>query len=411
MTSAFLPYGRQSIDDDDVAAVVAALRGEFLTTGPAVETFECEFAAAVGAPHAVAVANGTAALHLAVLALGLGPGDAAIVPAVTFMATANAARYVGAEVVFADVDPETGLMGADHLDAALRRVPACVAAKAVLPVHLGGAMVDSTAIAMRAREAGLAIVEDSCHALGSTRIMAGRAVRAGDCAHADAATFSFHPVKTVTTAEGGMITTAHEDLARRLRLLRSHGIERDPARMRDRAEAFATDGKANPWYHEMEALGFNYRLPDVLAALGTSQLRRLNAFAARRRALVRRYGERLAPLAPCVLPPAGAALGDPVLHLYAVRVDFAAAGIDRGRLMRELATAGIGTQVHYTPVYRQPHYEDRNGRQRLDGAERYYARTLSLPLHAGMTDADVDRVVAALAAAIGGAGAVSRRAG
>lgn len=394
----FLPYGRQLIEDDDVAAVAEALRSDYLTTGPRVQAFEAAFAETVGARHAIASANGTAALHLAMLALDLQPGDAVVVPTVTFAATANCARFQGGEVVFADVDPDTGLMTPQTLTAALERLEGRRLA-AVLPVHLGGNVCDLPALRRLAGEAGAVLVEDACHALGSTMAFDGVGERAGDCRHAAMACFSFHPVKTIATGEGGMTTTNDHALAERLRGFRSHGITRDPARFRLPAQSFDGAGEANPWAYEMQDLGYNYRLPDVLCALGISQLAKLGRFAARRRALAARYRTLLAPLpVRAVATPAG----DPALHLFVVLIDFEAVGVTRKRVMETLHARGIGSQVHYIPVHRQPYYRDRYGEIDLPGADAWYGRCLSLPLHAGMTDGDVERVAAALGEALGG---------
>jgi len=398
-SAGFLPYGRQDIDDADVAAVVAALKGEYLTTGPVVGAFERALAEAVEAPHAVACANGTAALHMAAMALGLGPGDAVIVPSVTFLATANCARYVGAEVCFADVDPDSGLITAETLAEALSR---CREGRprAVFPVHLAGRTADMTGLAAVAADRGLAVVEDACHALGTSYRRGNATASVGACADSAMACFSFHPVKTATTAEGGAVTTRDPVLAECLARHRSHGMTREPADFAQPDLAFDGAGAANPWYYEMAEPGFNYRLTDLQSALGLSQLRRLPAFASRRRALARRYDEALAPLAPAVRPVAAVPGCNPVLHLYAVLVDFAGLGIERAALMRVLREAGIGTQVHYIPVHLQPYYRRRYGDLDLPGARRYYERCLSLPLFPAMADDDVDRVVEALARAL-----------
>jgi UDP-4-amino-4,6-dideoxy-N-acetyl-beta-L-altrosamine transaminase len=382
---AFLPYGRQDIDADDIAAVVEALGADFLTTGPRVEAFEQAFAAAVGAPHAVACANGTAALHLSMLALGIGPGDRVAVPSVTFLATANCARFVGAEVIFTDVDPDTGLMTPQTLAEALERAgPGPV--RAVLPVHLRGEVADLAGLARIARQAGAVLVEDAPHALGSQADFGDGDQPVGNGRWSGAATFSFHPVKTIATGEGGMVTTADADVAARLRRLRSHGMERTPG--------------ADPWLYEMREPGFNYRLPDILCALGQSQLKRLPAFADRRRALAARYAEALAPLAPHVRLATTPAWSRPVLHLLTVLIDFEALGRGRRPVVEALAAEGIGTQVHYIPVHAQPYYVGRYGPLDLPGAAAWYRRCLSLPLFPAMADADVDRVVAALSRAL-----------
>lgn len=383
----FLPYGRQCIDDDDVAAVVDALKSDWLTTGPAVEAFEAELAKRVGAKYAVSCSSGTAALHLAALALGLGDGDRVAVPTMTFLATANAARYVGAEVAFTDVDPETGLMGADHLLDALARHDDI---KAVFPVHLNGPSVDMAAVSKIARERGLYVVEDGCHALGTPGV--------GACAHSDMTVFSFHPVKTIAMGEGGAITTNDETLYQRLKQFRSHGMVRDAESLSEHDQALDAEGAVNPWYYEMHEVGFNYRASDINCALGLSQLKKLDQFVSHRQALLVRYRELLKPLAPMVLPPVQA---DAAWHLCALRIDFAKAGISRADMMNELKEQGIGTQVHYLPVHRQPYYHQRYGAIGLPGADAYYAAALSLPLYPSMNDEDTVRVINTLQTVLG----------
>jgi len=377
----FLPYGRQTIEDDDIAAVTAALRDDFLTTGPKVEAFEAAFAAKVGADHAVVCANGTAALHLSMLALKVGPGDVAIVPSTTFLATANCARFVGADVVFADVDPASGLMTRETLEAAVHRARGRRIA-AVLPVHLRGDVAELPALRAIADSVGAALIEDSCHALGSAADFGAGVEPVGSGRHGAMAVFSFHPVKTIATAEGGMITTNDPDLAARARRLRGHGMER-PA-------------DAAPWVYEMAEVGFNYRLPDVLCALGLSQLAKLDRFVARRQALTASYAAALAPLAPIVRPAASPAWSNPALHLMTVLIDFAAAGRSRADVVAALKAQGIGTQVHYIPIHTQPYYRALNPELALPGAEAWYAQALSLPLYPGMADEDPGRVVDAL---------------
>jgi UDP-4-amino-4,6-dideoxy-N-acetyl-beta-L-altrosamine transaminase len=383
--AAFLPYGRQTIEDDDIAAVSAALRGEFLTTGPTVAAFETAFAEKVGAAHAVACSNGTASLHLAMLALGVGPGDVCIVPSITFLATANCAAYVGADVVFADVDPDSGLMTAESLADALERAGGR-RVRAILPVHLRGDVCDLPGLQGLAEAAGAVLVEDAPHALGSRMSFGGRPEQVGDCAHGVMASFSFHPVKTIATGEGGMVTTNDPALAERLRTLRSHGMTRPPG--------------ADPWVYEMASPGFNYRLPDINCALGLSQLAKLDRFTARRRVLTARYADLLAPLAGAVVMADSPRGSDPALHLLSVLIDYEALGTSRARVMARLHDAGIGTQVHYIPVHTQPYWRARIGETRLPGAEAWYRRCLSLPLFPAMEDGDVDRVVAALRSAL-----------
>ena len=379
---AFLPYGRQSIDEDDIAAVANALRADYLTTGPTVDAFERAFAAFVGAEHAVACSNGTAALHLAMMALGVGEGDVCIVPSITFLATANCAVYVGADVVFADVDPESGLITPDTLAEALERAKGR-RVKAVLPVHLRGDVCDMPALRALADEAGAALVEDAPHALGSTASFG----TVGDARCSDMATFSFHPVKTIATGEGGMVTTNDARLTERLRTFRSHGMERPPG--------------GDPWVYEMARPGYNYRLPDILCALGLSQLAKLPRFAQRRRELAGLYAEKLKPLETLVRLARSPEHSEPVLHLLVALIDFEAVGLSRRYVVEALAKRGIGSQVHYIPVHTQPFWRERQGELRLPGAQAWYERCLSLPLYPGMTEADVDRVVKALGEVLG----------
>jgi UDP-4-amino-4,6-dideoxy-N-acetyl-beta-L-altrosamine transaminase len=396
----FLPYGRHAIADDDIEAVTRVLRSDFLTTGPAVAEFEEAFARETGAAHAVACANGTAALHLAALALELGPGDHVVVPTITFLATANAVRFVGADVIFADVDPETGLMGAEELLAALA-ANRDKNIRAVFPVHMAGRPANPEEVSAVARAAGLAIVEDACHALGTRYQTGDDWVSAGGCSHADMAAFSFHPVKTIASGEGGMVTTNDASLAARLTALRSHGITRDADAMQLQDQAFDASGTLNPWYYEMPEIGYNYRLSDIHAALGLSQLGKLVGFATRHRALAAVYDELLVPLAPTIVPVRNRPGTDPVQHLYQVLIDFPALDTTRATVMDALRADGIGTQVHYIPVHSQPYYRSRYGDFNLPGAEAFYRRCLSLPFYPALTSDDAERVVDALKRATG----------
>lgn len=393
----FLPYGRQSLDESDVEAVAQVLRGDFLTTGPVVKAFENEVAKVSGAKFAAACSSGTAALHLATLALGLGPGDVGIVPSITFLATANALRYVGADVVFADVDPHNGLMDAGHLQEALQRVPAPKKARVVLPVHLSGQGADLSVLSELARAKDLLIVEDACHAFGG-RDQSDNPV--GACRHTDIAIFSFHPVKTIAAGEGGAVVTNDSVLSERIHRLLNHGMSHDPSTWRNRDMAFDALGEALPWYYEMIEPGFNYRLSDIHSALALSQLAKLGLAVERRRHLVALYDQALADLAPAVRPVARSAGWNPAWHLYVALIDFQAVGIARADVMRRLRAAGIGTQVHYIPVHKQPYYRSLNQSLTLPGAEAYYSRCLSLPLFPAMEDSDVARVVEALVDAL-----------
>lgn len=390
---AFLPYGRQIIEDDDIAAVTAALQGDFLTTGPLVGKFEAALSAAVRAEHAVVCSNGTAALYMAAKALGLGKGTKVIVPSITFLATASAPHLAGAEIVFADVDPDTGLMRAEDLEAALERAGGH--ADAVFNVHLNGQVGAVEAIADIARRHDMKIVDDGCHAVGTAYRLGGSEKLVGENALSDMTVFSFHPVKTVTMGEGGAVTTNDARTAEVLKQHRNHGMTRDAEEFETIEDAFETPTRVNPWYYELIEPGFNWRATDIQCALGLSQLAKLTRFAARRRALAAAYDSLLAPLAPALKPVAHTDC-QPTLHLYPVLIDFAACGLSRAEVMARLHEEGIGTQVHYYPVHRQRYYADRYGRQDLPGADRYYARALSLPFYASMVLSDVVRVSEAL---------------
>jgi len=389
---AFLPYGRQVIEDDDIAAVVEALRSDYLTTGPLISRFETALAAAVRAEHAVVCSNGTAALYLAAKTLGLGLGTKVIVPSITFLATASAPHLAGAEIVFADVDPGTGLMRAEDLEAALARSGG---ADALFNVHLNGQCGAVEAIHDVARRHGLRIVDDACHALGTGYRIGGSEKLVGENALSDLTVFSFHPVKTVTMGEGGAVTTRDAKLAATLRCHRNHGMTRETDAFVTAEDAFDRPGHANPWYYELTEPGFNWRATDIQCALGLTQLAKLPRFAARRRALAAAYDALLAPLAPALRPVAHTDCM-PTLHLYPVLIDFKACGQTRAQVMARLADEGIGTQVHYYPVHRQRYYAARYGHTSLPGADTYYARTLSLPFYASMVLSDVARVTEAL---------------
>ena len=367
-----IPYGRHEIDEADIEAMLGVLLGDWLTTGPAVGAFERAFADFTGASHAVAVSNGTAALHLAMLAANIGPGDEVIVPALTFAASANCVCYVGATVVFADVDPHTLTVDVAH--AASLITPRT---RALVAVDYAGLPADLTALRALADRHGLVFVEDGCHAPGAT--CDGRAVGTV----ADFTTFSFHPVKHITTAEGGMITTASESLASTLRTLRNHGITTDHRQR----EALGT------WEYDMVALGFNYRLSDLQCALGTSQLRKLPQWIARRRERAARYREALSSVGYLQLQSV------PVnrthaYHLFPVRVDNEHPEPHRRRLFERLRAHGVLATVHYKPVYLHSFYRSLGYAAGLcPVAEKAYGGLLSIPMWHGMTDAQQDRVI------------------
>jgi len=384
-----LGYGRQSVDRSDIEAVVGFLQSDFLTQGPAVERFESALADRFAARHAVAVSSGTAALHVACLAAGVGPGDLGITSAITFAASANCLAYAGADAAFVDIEPLTLGMSVQGLHQKLAERPD---AKVVIPVHMAGLAHASAEI--RAMAKGRVVIEDAAHAVGGL-YACGKPIGCG--AYADMTIFSFHPVKTITTGEGGAVLTNDPELAKRLRMLRSHGMERDPAAFthNDPTE----DGRPKPWLHEQQMLGFNYRLTDIQAALGLSQLARLDRFLQRRRAIVSRYDEAFSRLPGLALPQSAPdQRARSAHHLYIVEFDFDLQRTTRTAVMGRLAQEGIGSQVHYMPVYHHPFHARRHriDRAAFPHAERYYGGCLSLPLHPGLADEDVERVVAAV---------------
>ena len=391
---AVLPYARQWIEDDDVAAVTTQLQGDWLTQGPTVGAFEQALCAATGAKYAVAVSNGTAALHLACLAAGMGPQGWGIVPDITFVATANAVRYCGGVPSLVDVQPDTALVTNQAIEArAAELARKGRAVRAILPVSMAGSVPDLAAIQALGRSIGASVIEDCAHALGARYQVGGAAYRAGSCAHTDMAVLSFHPVKHVTTGEGGAITTNDERLYRTLCDLRSHGITKDPARLG------RNDG---PWYYEQQSLGYNYRITDLQCALGVSQLAKLDRFLARRRELARLYDAALRrPELAARFEPLGVPQGvTSAYHLYVVRLVAGAGEPPDAVAARRLETflrlrdAGIYAQVHYIPLHAQPDFvaaglADGDFR----GAEAYYASCISLPMFPAMADEDVARVV------------------
>jgi len=383
-----IPYGRQDITDADIEAVVEVLRSDWLTQGPMVPRFEEAIAGYTGARHAVAVNSATSALHIACLAFDLGPGDLLWTSPVTFVASANCALYCGADVDFVDIDPRSYNMSPTALEAKLQaaeqagRLP-----KIVVPVHLCGQSCDMAAIHALAKRYGFRIIEDASHAIGGRY----RDSPIGDCRYSDITVFSFHPVKIITTGEGGMALTNDAELATRLEMLRSHGITRDADRMTQ-----APDG---PWYYEQQALGLNYRMTDLQAALGLSQMHRLDDYVTRRHALAARYDALLADLPvtrPWQHPDSYSGL-----HLYVVRVDGGGEGARRRKVFEGLRSRGIGVNVHYIPVHTQPYYRTLGfAPGDFPAAEAYYAEAISLPMYPTLSESEQDRVVQALREAL-----------
>jgi perosamine synthetase len=376
-----LPYGRQSIGEDDIQAVVDVLRSDWLTTGPKVGEFEEAFAARVGAKYAVSFSSGTAALHGAAFAAGLEPGDEAITTPLTFAATANCVLYQGATPVFADVS-------ADTLNLDPEKVAARITARtrAILPVDYAGHPADLDAILGLAARHGLVVIEDACHALGAEY----RERRTGSIA--DMTVFSFHPVKHVATGEGGMVTTGRADCAEALRRFRNHGISSE-ARQRQ------AEGQ---WRYEMVLLGFNYRLTDIACALGLSQLKKLEANLLRRREIAARYAAAFSSLVGVTLPAVRAGV-NPAWHLYPIRLNLEKLSANRAQVFRALRAENIGVNVHYIPVHCHPYYRDRfgyrGGEYRI--AEDAYERLISLPMFHGMSDQDAEDVILAVEKVIG----------
>ncbi len=396
MTRRTIPYGRQSIDDEDIAAVVRVLRSDWLTQGPAVPAFESALGTKFGAAHVVAVNSATSALHLACLALGVGPGDTVWTTPITFVASANCALYCGASVDFVDIDPLTYNMSATALERQLARAAAQGRLpKVIIPVHLAGQSCDMAAISAMARRHGVKVIEDASHAVGADY----RGEPVGNCRYSDITVLSFHPVKIITSGEGGAALTQDPVLAQRMELLRSHGITRDPSLMDEPSHG--------PWYYEQLALGLNYRLSDLHAALGLSQMRKLDAFVARRRALAARY-DRLLDGLPVVRPwqhPDG----NSSWHLYIIRLP-AALGCDtRSDVFSQMREQGIGVNVHYIPIHLQPYHREqrRADAPALHEGERYYAEAMSLPLYPDLTEDEQDWVVDCLSEALALTGTTS----
>lgn len=384
MNPSLIPYGRQEVGSDDVEAVAAVLRSEWLTQGPAVAQFERGLAVHAGAAHAVAVNSATSALHIACLALGLGPGDRLWTSPNTFLASANCALYCGAEVDFVDIDPRTYNMSVEALAAKLEAAEvAGRTPKIVVPVHFAGQSCDMERIHALGQRYGFRIIEDAAHAIGGR--YQGRPI--GDCRYCDIVVFSFHPVKIITSGEGGAALTNDAALAARMARLRSHGTTNDPAAMEGEPDG--------PWSYQMLELGWNYRMTDIHAALGCSQLRRLEDNVSRRQVLAERYGRVLAN-SGLTLPSC-----DPkcvsAWHLYVVGWNEEACGVSRREAFTRLRAAGIGVQVHYIPVHTQPYFRRLGFRSgQFPNAEAYYSRAITLPLYTTLTETQQDRVVETL---------------
>ena len=399
-----IPYGIQEIKQQDIDAVTQVLRSDFLTQGPQVPRFEETVASYSGARYAVAANSATSALHIACLALDLGPGDWLWTSPITFVASANCALYCGAQVDFVDIEPRTYNMCVKALADKLARAQACgKLPKIVVPVHFAGQPCDMPGIYALSKQYGFKIIEDASHAIGATYVCAAplgkdrgiapeaqlqhEAIKVGSCRHSDITVFSFHPVKIITTAEGGMALTNSDALVNKLTLLRSHGITRDAAQM-----THAPDG---PWYYQQIELGYNYRMTELQAALGISQMQRLDAFVARRHQLARRYDQLFSRLP--ITTPWQNPLNYSSLHLYVIRLQLGSINKTHRQVFEALRANGIGVNVHYIPVHLQPYYQ-RMGfcREDFPEAERYYSEALSLPIFSTLSESDQDTVNAAL---------------
>ncbi|MFC4991835.1 UDP-4-amino-4,6-dideoxy-N-acetyl-beta-L-altrosamine transaminase [Rubritalea tangerina] len=388
-----IPYGKQNITESDIKAVIEVFSSDFLTCGPKVEEFEKAFAEYVGVKHAIAVSNGTAALHLALLVAGVGQGDRVITSPNTFLASANCAAFVGATPDFCDIDPDTYAMSFPALcDMWQSDV------KAVIPVAYAGQSADMENIYAYAKQRGAVVIEDACHGTGGAIDRGGQSWKLGGHPWADMTTFSFHPVKTMTTGEGGMLVTNDDQYAAKARQLRTHGMTREESEftgLGGESEAFDEKG---PWYYEMHDLGYNYRITDMQCALGLSQLSRLDSFVRRRQEIVSLYNEQLEGVFCVQTPKQKSAKDDVSWHLYTLQIDFKKVGKSRTRVMSELRDEGIGSQVLYIPVYLQPWYREVYGYAlgKCKAAENFYEKALSLPLFPAMSDGDVYHITAKL---------------
>jgi perosamine synthetase len=384
-----ISYGKHHIDEDDIQAVVDVLRGDFLTQGPAVEVFEKAVAEYVGSKYAVAVSSGTAALHLAALAAGVGPGKSVVTSPITFVASANAPRYCGGDVLFADINPETVNMSPDALREVLLKNSNV---KAIIPVHFAGLPCDMIAIKNLADEAGAIVIEDAAHALGATY---PNGMRVGSCENSLMTIFSFHPVKAIAAGEGGMITTNDEVTYRKLIRSRSHGINKLDDPIQVEAEAFE-DGEQNPWYYEMQELGFHYRITDIQCGLALSQFKKLDSFISRRRQLVRNYDLAFIKMKNC-RPAQTTGRDQSGHHLYVLRIDFKQIALTRGQVMKKLRENGVGSQVHYIPVPSHPYYRQLGFRpEDYPDTLKYYQEALSIPLFFDLTEEQQKKVISTI---------------
>ena len=398
-----IPYGRQSISEEDIEAVCSVLRSDWLTQGPRVREFEDALARQCGARHCIAVSNGTMALHFACLALDMAPGETGLTSPISFLASANCIAYCGGRADFADIDPKTLCLSPEKVEEYCKTqgVP-----RVVIPVDFAGVPADLPQFKLLSEKYGFALIEDAAHAIGSTYKYADKEYACGSCVHTDMSVLSFHPVKTITTGEGGAILTNDDNIAAKLRNIANHGIEKAPQKFINKDMAFnlqppTSNGlpQANPWYYEMHSLGFNGRITDIQCALGLSQLKRLEVFKAKRQAIARRYNEAFAELEReqvVILPPWPAGT-DPCFHLYPIRLG-PDCRISRDELFLGLREKGIYCQVHYIPIYRQPFYLQKYDYNpgRFPKAENYFNSCVSLPLFPDMDDEIFQQIIKSL---------------
>lgn len=395
----FIPYGHQNITEEDIQAVEKVLRSYYITQGPVVEKFEKAVCEKVGSSYGICCTNGTSALHLAMIAAGVGKGDRVIVPAITFAASANCARFLDAEVLFADIDGKPSVtMSVESCRSLLEKSKSeGKPVKAVVTVDMAGCVCDMEAFAKLKREFGFVWVEDACHSIGGSWVGSdGKKYEVGQYEEVDMTVFSFHPVKHITTGEGGMIVTHSDRFAKSMRLYRCHGITKESDLLRCRDEAYDENGLLNPWYYEMLDLGFNYRMTEMQAALGLSQLSRLDSGIARRREIVEFYHKELADNPYISFPVIDKERVGHAYHLAIILIDFAKLGKSRAAVINELAALEVGSQVHYIPVPLLPYYRERVHGEVFENSLAYYKKCLSIPCYPTLSEKDCIKVVKAL---------------
>lgn len=391
MNSKFIPYGQQWIDKDDISEVTKVLSSNLLTSGPYTERFEQAFAKYVDVKYAIVCSSGTAALHLASLSIGLNNTTSVVVPSMSFLATANAPHYTGSAINFSDVDPLSGLITPETFLKVIKSTKKKI--KAVFVVHLNGNSADMVSISKIAKEHDILIIEDACHALGSKLI---NKKKVGSCEFSKISTFSFHPVKTIAMGEGGIITTNDKNIYEKISILRNHGIEKNHNLLSKNHFAFDEEKKISPWYYQMRNVGYNYRASEIHCALGLSQLRKIEKFSKIRTSIVKKYVNALEKYYPYVKIVKQTKHSIPCFHLFVIHINFKKFNLTRSKLIQKLKTLGIGTQVHYIPIYKQPYWNNINKNLFLPGAEKYYEGCLSLPLFPKMTNNQLDYVISTL---------------